>query len=110
MKEQLAASESWFRIFVNAEPDEPLSHGRPDFHLRDVPPLAACEGRLDLATVLKAQDKSAEAIAELVRVTTDCADSEALVHRAQEQLHSLGNTTAPLLSAPESREVSPREP
>ncbi|MFN7966566.1 MAG: hypothetical protein U0V87_12850 [Acidobacteriota bacterium] len=85
---------SWFRRFIDANPDVPITDGRADFHLRGVPPLTACDGRLDLGTVLQARGKTNEAIAEWVKITTDCAESDALVHRAQERLQKVSGAAA----------------
>ncbi len=92
---RFADAEIWFRRFIDANPDVPITDGRADFHLRGVPPLTACDGRLDLGTVLQARGKTDEAIAEWVKITTDCAESDALVHRAQERLQKVSGAATP---------------
>lgn len=78
-----------YRRFLADDPDRPVTRGRPDFHLRQVPPLVSCEYRGELADVLVAAGRPEEAVAELVRVTTDCAEAEPMVRKAQKALRLL---------------------
>ena len=80
---------AWYGRFLSANPDAPATGSRPDFHLRGMPPLVACEVRLELAEVYAELGERARAAAELGRVMTDCERSESLVSLAQAGLRRM---------------------
>lgn len=91
---RLDEAAQWYRRFLAADPDRPLTGTRPDFHLRGTPPLEACAIRIELARALARAGKTSEAAAECVRVGTDCAESEVLAHDAQDVLRGLSSPGA----------------
>lgn len=82
---------AWFRRYLEADPDHPRTGARPDFHLRGVPPLAACRIRLDLADTLRKADRRAEAAAEYAEVGRACGEADRLASRAQAGLRALAS-------------------
>ena len=77
---------------LDADPDHPRTAGRPDFHLRGVPPLAACRLRLERADALRRGGQRAAAAAELSAVLADCGEADRLAGRAQAGLRALAET------------------
>jgi len=69
---RVQAAIGWLEKFLDADPDRPVTAGRPEFHLEGTPPLLACEARLVLADALQGNDQVARAAAELQRVRKDC--------------------------------------
>ena len=82
-------AEAAYRRFLASDPDHPRSGGRPDFFLRDVPPITACEYRGELADLLVRAGRRELAVVELGRILTDCARAEPLTLRAREALRRL---------------------
>lgn len=82
-------SVSLYREFLERRPDRPLTDGRPDFHLRGTPPMVACEHRIELAEVLEAAGRRAEAVAELATVVESCSEAGPIATRARERLAGL---------------------
>ncbi len=79
---------------LDADPDHPRTAGRPDFHLRGVPPLAACRIRLERADALRRGGRRAEGAAEFARVISECGEADRLAGRAQAGLRALAETPA----------------
>ncbi len=92
-----------YRQALDADPDRPRTAGRPDFHLRGVPPLAACRIRLELADALRRGGQPVAAAAELSAVVADCGEADRLAGRAQAGLRALAGAAGrdgPTGSAP----------
>ncbi|MBP7149339.1 MAG: tetratricopeptide repeat protein, partial [Acidobacteria bacterium] len=83
-----AQAVDWYERFLAADPDQPRTGTRPDFHLRGVPPLQACRIRIELAEALAHAGRDGDAAAELARVVTDCAESDRLAQQAQSRLRA----------------------
>ena len=79
----------WYRRFLEAAPDLPYTEGRPDFHLRGVPPLQACWIRLELSDAFARDGKKEEAATELHRVEGDCVASPKLLDQAGRRMQRL---------------------
>jgi tetratricopeptide (TPR) repeat protein len=75
-----------YREFLNRDPDCPVTDGRPDFHLRGVPPLVACEHRIELAVTLELAGQREVAVAELAKVIETCADAPPIAAEARRRL------------------------
>lgn len=82
-------AEAWYRKYLAADPDQPWTDGRPDFHITGVPPLQACAMRIELARALAGAGRIPAALVELNQVTTDCAESEKLAGQARGLLRQL---------------------
>jgi hypothetical protein len=96
-------SAAAYRQALKADPDRPRTAGRPDFHLRGVPPLAACRIRLELADALRRGGQIAAAAAEFSTVVADCGEADRLAGRAQAGLRALAGVAGgngPAGSAP----------
>ncbi len=74
---------------IDANPDLPRTGDRPDFHLRGVPPLAACRMRLERADALRRGGQRAAAAAEISAVVADCGEADRLARQAQAGLRAL---------------------
>jgi tetratricopeptide (TPR) repeat protein len=85
------ATTTYQRV-LDADPDQPRTAGRPDFHLRGVPPLAACRIRLERADALRRGGKRAEAAAEFSAVIASCGEADRLAGQAQSGLRVLAQT------------------
>jgi 4-amino-4-deoxy-L-arabinose transferase-like glycosyltransferase len=75
-----------YREFLARDPDRPVTDGRPDFHLRGVPPLVACEHRIELAVTLELGGRREAAVAELAKVIETCAEAEPIAADARRRL------------------------
>lgn len=78
---------------LDANPDAPMTGSRPDFHLRDVPPVASCRIRIERSEALARADRIAEAAADLAAVIDECAAAESLAADAQRRLAALAAAT-----------------
>ena len=94
---------------LDADPDHPRTAARPDFHLRGVPPLAACRIRIERADALCRGGQRAAAAAEFSAVIADCGGADRLAGRAQAGLRALAETPDGAPHAGGSAEVAPAD-
>lgn len=92
MLDRTAEALPLFQRFLDADPDAPTTDGRPDFHLRDVPPLRACRIRKDLALAYRRLGRDEAAAAELARIVRDCADAPRIAGEAQRALAQMAGS------------------
>ncbi|MDQ7087562.1 MAG: tetratricopeptide repeat protein, partial [Acidobacteriota bacterium] len=86
-------AEAAYREFLADDPDHPTSGERPEFFLRDIPPITACEYRGELADLLVRAGRRELAVVELGRILTECAEAEELSRRARQALRRLSGET-----------------
>ncbi len=98
-----------YRQALDADPDHPRTAGRPDFHLRGVPPLAACRIRLERADALRRGGRRADAAAELATVVSECGEADRLAGRAQAGLRALAETPDGAPDSGASSEAAPAD-
>jgi tetratricopeptide (TPR) repeat protein len=102
------AAEAYQRA-LDADPDHPRTDGRPDFHLRGVPPLGACRIRLERADALRRGGRRAAAAAEFAAVVSDCGEADRLAGQAQAGLRALAETPDGATGAGVPAEIAPAD-